>query len=42
MGSAAGFTLQSDIVAVLVHYGSERAEARYLPGWSTAHDSASP
>ena len=33
MGSAAGFTLQSDIVAdYLVHYGSEEQKRRYLPG----------
>ena len=33
MGSAAGFTLQSDIVAdYLVHYGSEEQKKRYLPG----------
>ena len=33
LGSAAGFTLQSDIVAdYLVHYGSEEQKARYLPG----------
>ena len=33
LGSAAGFTLQSDIVAdYLVHYGSEEQKRRYLPG----------
>jgi len=33
LGSAAGFTLQSDIVAdYLVHYGSEEQKLRYLPG----------
>jgi len=33
MGSAAGFTLQSDIVAdYLVHYGSEEQKQRLLPG----------
>ena len=33
MGSPAGFTLQSDIVAnYLVHYGSEEQKRRYLPG----------
>lgn len=33
MGSAAGFTLQSDIVAdYLVHYASEEQKKRYLPG----------
>ena len=33
LGSAAGFTLQSDIVAdYLVHYGSEEQKQRYLPG----------
>ena len=33
MGSAAGFTLQSDIVAdYLVHYGSEEQKKRFLPG----------
>ena len=33
MGSAAGFTLQSDIVAdYLVHYGSEDQKQRHLPG----------
>jgi alkylation response protein AidB-like acyl-CoA dehydrogenase len=33
MGSAAGFTLQSDIVAdYIVHYGSEEQKQRYLPG----------
>jgi alkylation response protein AidB-like acyl-CoA dehydrogenase len=33
MGSAAGFTLQSDIVAdYLVNYGSEEQKKRYLPG----------
>ncbi|MDQ3145213.1 MAG: acyl-CoA dehydrogenase family protein [Pseudomonadota bacterium] len=33
LGSAAGFTLQSDIVAdYLVHYGSEEQKKRYLPG----------
>jgi alkylation response protein AidB-like acyl-CoA dehydrogenase len=33
LGSAAGFTLQSDIVAdYLVHYGSEDQKRRYLPG----------
>jgi len=33
MGSAAGFTLQSDIVAdYLVHYASEEQKRRYLPG----------
>jgi alkylation response protein AidB-like acyl-CoA dehydrogenase len=33
MGSAAGFTLQSDIVAdYLVHYGSEEQKQRHLPG----------
>jgi acyl-CoA dehydrogenase len=33
MGSAAGFTLQSDIVAdYLVHYSSEEQKLRYLPG----------
>src|SRR5918993_4245203 len=33
MGSAAGFTLQSDIVAdYIVHYGSEEQKRRYLPG----------
>ena len=33
LGSAAGFTLQSDIVAdYLVHYGSDEQKARYLPG----------
>jgi acyl-CoA dehydrogenase len=33
MGSAAGFTLQSDIVAdYLVHYGNEEQKRRYLPG----------
>ena len=32
LGSAAGFTLQSDIVAdYLVHYGSEDQKRRYLP-----------
>jgi alkylation response protein AidB-like acyl-CoA dehydrogenase len=32
MGSAAGFTLQSDIVAdYLVHYGSEEQKQRHLP-----------
>ena len=32
MGSAAGFTLQSDIVAdYIVHYGSEQQKKRYLP-----------
>ena len=32
LGSAAGFTLQSDIVAdYLVHYGSEEQKQRYLP-----------
>ncbi|MES2904079.1 MAG: acyl-CoA dehydrogenase family protein [Pseudomonadota bacterium] len=32
MGSAAGFTLQSDIVAdYLVHYGSEEQKKRHLP-----------
>jgi alkylation response protein AidB-like acyl-CoA dehydrogenase len=33
LGSAVGFTLQSDIVAdYLVHYGSEEQKQRYLPG----------
>ena len=33
MASAAGFTLQSDIVAdYIVHYGSEEQKRRYLPG----------
>ena len=33
LGSAAGFTLQSDIVAdYLVHYGSEEQKQRHLPG----------
>ena len=33
MGSAAGFTLQSDIVAdYIVHYGSEEQKQRLLPG----------
>ncbi len=33
LGSAAGFTLQSDIVAdYVVHYGSEEQKRRYLPG----------
>jgi len=33
MGSAAGFTLQSDIVAdYIVHYASEEQKLRYLPG----------
>ncbi|MCY7338465.1 MAG: acyl-CoA dehydrogenase family protein, partial [Sphingomonas bacterium] len=33
LGSAVGFTLQSDIVAdYLVHYGSEEQKLRYLPG----------
>jgi alkylation response protein AidB-like acyl-CoA dehydrogenase len=33
LGSAAGFTLQSDIVAdYLVHYASEEQKERYLPG----------
>ena len=33
LGSAAGFTLQSDIVAdYLVHYGSEEQKRRLLPG----------
>ena len=33
LGSAAGFTLQSDIVAdYIVHYGSEEQKRRYLPG----------
>ncbi|QNN65673.1 acyl-CoA dehydrogenase family protein [Sphingomonas rhizophila] len=33
LGSAAGFTLQSDIVAdYLVHYASEEQKKRYLPG----------
>jgi alkylation response protein AidB-like acyl-CoA dehydrogenase len=33
LGSAAGFTLQSDIVAdYLVHYGSDEQKTRYLPG----------
>ena len=33
LGSAAGFTLQSDIVAdYIVHYGSDEQRARYLPG----------
>jgi len=33
MGSAAGFTLQSDIVAdYLVHYGSDEQKKRYLTG----------
>ena len=33
MGSAAGFTLQSDIVAdYIVHYASEEQKQRYLPG----------
>ncbi len=33
MGSAAGFTLQSDIVAdYIVHYGSEEQKRRFLPG----------
>ena len=33
LGSAAGFTLQSDIVAdYIVHYGSEEQKKRYLPG----------
>ena len=33
LGSAAGFTLQSDIVAdYIVHYGSEEQKQRYLPG----------
>ena len=33
LGSAAGFSLQSDIVAdYLVHYGSDEQKARYLPG----------
>ncbi len=33
MGSAAGFTLQSDIVAdYIVHYGSEEQKKRTLPG----------
>jgi len=33
MGSAAGFTLQSDIVAdYIVHYGSEEQKRRLLPG----------
>src|SRR5678816_3004353 len=32
MGSAAGFTLQSDIVAdYIVHYASEEQKKRYLP-----------
>ena len=32
MGSAAGFTLQSDIVAdYIVHYGSEEQKQRFLP-----------
>src|SRR5688572_12199672 len=33
LGSAVGFTLQSDIVAdYLVHYGNEEQKQRYLPG----------
>ncbi len=33
LGSAAGFTLQSDIVAdYIVHYASEEQKLRYLPG----------
>ena len=33
MGSAAGFTLQSDIIAdYIVHYGSEQQKQRLLPG----------
>jgi acyl-CoA dehydrogenase len=33
LGSAAGFTLQSDIVAdYIVHYGSEEQKRHYLPG----------
>lgn len=33
MGSAAGFSLQSDIVAdYLIHYASEEQKKRYLPG----------
>ncbi|MBA3667530.1 MAG: acyl-CoA dehydrogenase family protein [Sphingomonas sp.] len=33
LGSAAGFTLQSDIVSdYLVHYGSEEQKRRHLPG----------
>ncbi|MEO7410619.1 MAG: acyl-CoA dehydrogenase family protein, partial [Sphingomicrobium sp.] len=33
LGSAAGFTLQSDIVAdYIVHYGSEEQKKRFLPG----------
>ena len=33
LGSVAGFTLQSDIVAdYIVHYGSEEQKRRYLPG----------
>jgi len=36
MGSAAGFTLQSDIVAdYIFHYGSEEQKQRYLPGMVT-------
>ena len=41
MGSAAGFTLQSDIVAdYLVHYGSEEQKRATCPAWSPERRSA--